>query len=306
MTNVSSELDRRLQMWRAIIAEGNPNDVEPRRLRDLGIYGGAQGIWVDKARTSNPAIGNDGATVAVLHTGRHYDDDLSADGVIYHYPSTERGAGRDGAEIQATKNAMSHQLPIFVVLPGKSSKTRTLRFGWVCDFDDENRQFLILFGESHPSYAPAENVDDPFSLIEEPRRRTATVLARKGQQRFRFNVLAKYGSKCSVCEIRHPQLLKAAHVCGKSEKGSDDWRNGMPLCATHHDAFDAHLFSVEPSTMKIMCRPKILPSDIGLQDTYLRPLHNLPHSDALNWRWAAAQKDWVKDSEQSGEGSLEP
>ena len=307
MTNVASEHDRRLQMWRTVAAGSNLDDIEPQRLRDLGIYGGAQGIWVDKAHTSDPQIGIDGATVAVLHTGHHYNDDLSADGLIYHYPSTERGSGRDAAEIQATKNVMSHQLPVFIVLPGKSSrKTRALKFGWVCDFDDENRQFLVLFGETPPNYVPAEDVDDPFLLLEEPRRRSATVLARTGQQRFRFNVLAKYGCKCSVCEIRHPQLLKAAHICGKSEKGSDDWRNGMPLCATHHDAFDAHLFCVEPSTMKIRCRPKILPNDIGLHDKCLRPLRNLPHSDALDWRWAAAQKDWIKDGERSSAGSLEP
>src|SRR6516162_9236424 len=158
MTDVSNEYERRIQLWRAATAEGNLDDMEPQRLRDLGIYGGAQGIWVDKARTSGPEIGNEGATVSVLHTGRHYDDDLSADGVIYHYPLTERGRGRDAAEIQATKNAMSHQLPIFIVLPGKSSrKTRTLKLGWVCDSDDENRQFLILFGETQPSYFPAEN-----------------------------------------------------------------------------------------------------------------------------------------------------
>jgi hypothetical protein len=27
-----------------------------------------------------------GITVSLLHTGRHYADELSADGVLYHYP----------------------------------------------------------------------------------------------------------------------------------------------------------------------------------------------------------------------------
>jgi putative restriction endonuclease len=56
--------------------------------------------------------------------------------------------------------------------------------------------------------------------------------------------MSQYGHKCGVCDIRHPQLLKAAHIRGKSERGSDDWRNGIPLCATHHDAFDSHLFGI--------------------------------------------------------------
>ena len=78
-------------------------DIEPSQLREVGIYGGAQGIWVDKAHTAIPELAADGVTVAILHTGRHYADDLSEDGVIYHYPKTSRPPARDAAEVQATK-----------------------------------------------------------------------------------------------------------------------------------------------------------------------------------------------------------
>src|SRR5262249_48105237 len=143
-----------------------------------------------------------------LHTGRHYPDDLSDDGVIYHYPETSRPPGRDAAEVRATKNAMVHELPIFAVLPGTTSQNRrSLKLGWVCDFDDENQQFLILFGdETPPTYTKAESVADPFQLLQEPRKKASTIMVRTGQQRFRFHVLSQYGSKCAVCEIRHPQL----------------------------------------------------------------------------------------------------
>jgi putative restriction endonuclease len=270
VTDVSSERDRRFGLWRSLSAE-QLDDLEPRRLRELGIYGGAQGIWVDKAHTAGEEIGSDGATVAILHTGRHYADDLSEDGVIYHYPQTSRPPARDAAEVQATKNAMAHKLPIFVVLPGKRTQARrSLRLGWVCDFDDDSRQFLILFGtETPPSYTAAEANDAPFRLTEDRQRKAATVLARAGQQRFRFQVMSKYGSKCAVCEIRHPQLLKAAHICGKAEKGSDDWRNGIPLCATHHDAFDSHLFCIDPNTLAIQCKPGVDPLHIGLRQIEL-------------------------------------
>jgi putative restriction endonuclease len=52
--------------------------------------------------------------VSILHTGRHYPDDLSDDGLIYHYPTTHRPPSRDSAEIQATKNTAALSLPIFV------------------------------------------------------------------------------------------------------------------------------------------------------------------------------------------------
>ena len=153
------------------------------------------------------------------------------DGVIYHYPKTSRPPARDAAEVQATKNAMNHRLPIFVILPGATSQSRrSLKLGWVCDFDDANRQFLILFGdETPPPYSRAADTSEPFQLTEDPLRRASIVMARVGQQRFRFQVMSQYGHKCAVCDIRHPQLLKAAHICGKSARGTDDWRNGRSI-----------------------------------------------------------------------------
>jgi putative restriction endonuclease len=171
LPDVASEIDRRLGLWKTLTSD-NIDNIEPKRLRDLRIYGGAQGIWVDKAQTASNEVGLDGNTVGVLHTGRHYADDLSDDGVIYHYPKTSRPPALDAAEVQATKNAMLHQLPIFIILPGKSSRSlRSVKIGWVCDFDDNNRQFLILFSqETLPTYSKAKDENDPFRLIEEPRK----------------------------------------------------------------------------------------------------------------------------------------
>ena len=62
MIDVTSERDRRLRIWHSISNEDLEN-VEPTHLRNLGIYGGAQGIWVDKTHTASPGIGPNGATV---------------------------------------------------------------------------------------------------------------------------------------------------------------------------------------------------------------------------------------------------
>jgi len=47
MIDLISEKDRRLRIWHSISNEDLDN-FEPKQLRNLGIYGGAQGIWVDK------------------------------------------------------------------------------------------------------------------------------------------------------------------------------------------------------------------------------------------------------------------
>ena len=121
--------------------------IEPQFLRRLRVYGGAQGIWVDKVVTAPVASTAGSVCVSILHTGRHYPDDLSDDGVIYHYPETGRQPGRDAAEVEATKEAARLRLPIFVILPSASPSRREVRLGWVTEWDDENKQFLILFGE---------------------------------------------------------------------------------------------------------------------------------------------------------------
>ena len=101
---VAQERERREDMWAELLAAGGPDRLLPRLLRDVGVYGGAQGVWVDTDRTRG-IDGVGGVTVSLLHTGRHYADELSADGVLYHYPRTGRPPGRDRSEVEATKAA---------------------------------------------------------------------------------------------------------------------------------------------------------------------------------------------------------
>jgi hypothetical protein len=99
---VRTELTRRQWMWDALLAQGGPQAVPAAVLRELGIYGGAQGVWVDKDRTAVRTADGTGVSLGLLHTGQHYPDDLSADGILYHYPKTDRPAVRDANEVSAT------------------------------------------------------------------------------------------------------------------------------------------------------------------------------------------------------------
>ena len=44
---------------------------------------------------------------------------------------------------------------------------------------------------------------------------------------------------------------------------------------------------------------QIAASDLGLHVVRLASLHNMPHVEALAWRWAAAQKEWNTKEQQS-------
>jgi hypothetical protein len=69
-SRIQSERSRREEMWQSLLDEGGPQEVAPGLLRKLGIYGGAQGIWVDKQRTGKITDDGVGITVGVLHTGK--------------------------------------------------------------------------------------------------------------------------------------------------------------------------------------------------------------------------------------------
>lgn len=291
---VEEERKHRLGLWEKIKEVGGPFGVAPSVLRGLGIYGGAQGIWVDKVRTGRITKDGEGITVAVLHTGSSYADDLAEDCVIYHYPQTRRPAGRDQSEVNATKAAGRLQLPFFVIAyPSPNSSVRDVKLGWVESWDDQSRTFLITFGNEPPKPQAAEVTEDtPFVLADVEARKKREVKVRPGQQRFKFRVFKRYGPKCVVCGLAVKGLLDAAHICPKLADGSDDPRNGLVLCANHHRAFDARLFAIKP-TLEIQCLPDGPDrAALGITVESIAHLSQQPHIDALSWLWA----EWSKAS----------
>jgi putative restriction endonuclease len=290
-TTPKDELDRRATLWQTILGEPEPNSLPKSRLRELTLYGGAQGIWVDAARTRAIIGAEDhGATVSVLHTGKSYADDLSTDGVIYHYPTTNRPPGRDTAEVEATKTAARLGLPVFVIFPGERTDTRAVAKAWVEDWDDAARLFLIAFQDDAPA-PPSDLIDPPdpenFSLLDETSdRRQARRAVRVNQAHFKFRVLKRYGARCAVCQVSVQQLLDAAHLCPKSERGTDDERNGLPLCANHHRALDTYLFGIRPDTLELVpatSGPAL--HEVGITEANISHLRRPPHRDALQYLW---------------------
>ena len=186
--SVKQEFELRLALWQQLVETGETREVRPQRLRDLGIYGGAQGIWVDKDRTQHITPDQIGVTVGILHTGTSYADDLSDDGVIYHYPITERPPARDLAEVDGTKLAKTLGLPVFVITPGRTTALRSVHLAWVEDWDDRAKWFLISFGGNPPQAKTPElnQQDEPFFLTGESFLRKASRDVREGQQRFKF------------------------------------------------------------------------------------------------------------------------
>lgn len=285
---IEKERANRLTIWQNLITKGGPKKVSPTLLREMGIYGGAQGIYVEKERTAPISPDGAGITIGLLHTSSDYPDELAEDGILYHYPSTNRPPIRDSNEIEATKNAGRLGIPVFVITrPTPSSTVRDIFLGWVEGWDDDSKLFLVTFGETRPSGLLLETRDDEtFDPRDETARPIAEISTRPGQHKFRFLVMQRYGLRCAVCDLDIPELLDTAHLIPKSEKGSDDPRNGLVLCANHHRALEMGLFGIHPETKAFHFKSDGPDSDaLKIQRRDIRHLRKYPHEVALTWLW---------------------
>lgn len=121
---------------------------------------------------------------------------------------------------------------------------------------------VFIVGDDPEALAFSVAVDDPTYLSlsgrehshvgegSEARRAYVTTRARRRvhQQAFRERVLAAYRHQCALCQLKHDELLDAAHIIPDSEPGGEPVvSNGLALCRLHHTAFDRFFIAVRPS-----------------------------------------------------------
>lgn len=91
---------------------------------------------------------------------------------------------------------------------------------------------------------------DPLSLsyTDIQRRYAASIVkTRLHQPVFRARVLHAYDGACTVCNLKHSELLDAAHIVPDAdERGIADVTNGLAMCKLHHAAYDRSLMAVTP------------------------------------------------------------
>ncbi len=275
---ISSEGRRRWEAWRSLGSPGSAAPVPPADLRARALYGGAQGVFVGRELTVTPEL-PDGVTVSILHTGTTYPDELSEEGLIYHYPETRRAGSRDDSEIQATKNTLTLGVPVLLIVrPTPTSPVRNVRWTFLQEWDDKAKQFFFVFDD--PAVSP-QPVEEPFSPTAARKSRKRLAETRPGQARFRFLVFKRYGARCAVCDLDVPELLEAAHIVARQFDGCDDPRNGMVLCRNHHAAFDRGLFGVQPESLELRSLAGSTLDQLGVTRPSLDHLQPAPAREAF-------------------------
>jgi putative restriction endonuclease len=122
----------------------------------------------------------------------------------------------------------------------------------------------------------AARPESPAGQVAEARRAyvTAVVRQRLHQRSFREIVLLAYRERCSLCQLRHYELLDAAHIIPDPDpEGLPRITNGIALCKLHHAAFDGMLLGITPDYTVEIRRDVLEESDGPMLQHGLKALH---------------------------------
>ncbi|PSU84687.1 hypothetical protein CTM93_08105 [Photobacterium phosphoreum] len=72
--SIKQEIERRRRLFNAITYVDIAVGVTAGQLRELGIYSGAAGVWVNTALTKGIVSDNAGIAVSIMHTGKDYNN----------------------------------------------------------------------------------------------------------------------------------------------------------------------------------------------------------------------------------------
>ncbi len=168
-----------------------------------------------------------------------YVDGVGSDGLQrYKY----RGDDPHHHENVALRHAFEQRLPLIWFVGVASGIYEPLYPVWVIGDDPVNLEFALALDEGQRFVTPGRIVD------EDARRYVERVTkARLHQRVFRTQVLLAYDGRCTICTIRHAELLDAAHIIedGKPH-GQPVVPNGLSMCKIHHAAFDNKILGIRP------------------------------------------------------------
>lgn len=166
---------------------------------------------------------------------------------------------------------------------------------WVVGDEPGSLEFALALDEGQRFVTPDVPVD------EDARRYVERITkARLHQRVFRTQVLLAYEGRCTICKIRHAELLDAAHIIEDGRpNGQPVVPNGLSMCKIHHAAFDNKILGIRPD-LTIHVRQDVLEEVDGwmlqggiqrVHDTKLAVLPHLraarPDTKRLEERYAA-------------------
>lgn len=169
--------------------------------------------------------------------GDEIDEETGA--IVYAY----RAGSLSQADNRALDAAFQMQVPLIYFKGIEPSQYATVQPVFVTDRDAEGRLVLLEPG------LPVADLAGEGLVSPKPVRAVALreVKVRLAQHRFRRDVLRAYRKRCTVCTLRRPELVQAAHISEFAGESIEEVTNGLALCAIHHLAYDRNLMGIDPA-----------------------------------------------------------
>lgn len=180
------------------------------------------------------------ATLAVVSSSDGPYSDTETDDGFLHY---DYRAGSEDGDNRKLREAVRLGLPLILLRKLKKGLYLPIFPVYALRDDRERRQFLLALDAS------LRLIPDLESLTADQRRYAQQVTrVRLHQAEFRSQVLLAYDRSCSICGLRHAELLDAAHIVPDGEPlGQPIVRNGLSLCKIHHAAYDTNILGIDPA-----------------------------------------------------------
>lgn len=223
---------------------------------------------------------------------RPYEDETDEEGfVLYRY----RGTDGSHHENRWLREVMDHGVPLLYL----QGVAKALYLPFVAAIL-EDLPHLLTF-RVMPVKMEDGTIGTINALASDPatrRHNLALVQQRVGQARFRETVLTAYSSRCTLCRLRHRELLDAAHIVSYAEGGDHQVSNGLSMCKIHHAAYDSDIVGVRPDGVAQVRGDVLEESDgpmlvHGLQEVHGAKLY-LPKSEALRPSVEGLERRWER------------
>ncbi len=219
-------------------------DVLPRKLLEQGFVSpagerivllGPQGIWKPRSFQLPLSI--------TTSPDSPYDDAFGEDGALhYRYKGTNP---LDPVNVRLSE-AGRQQVPLVYFHGIVKGKYLVVWPVFIVGEEPARLTFRVMADDA----MAMQELQDRAGVSEtaEGRRAyvTASVRQRLHQRGFRERVLRAYREQCTICRLKHPELLDAAHIIPDSAEGAVSVANGLSLCKLHHAAYDKMVLGITP------------------------------------------------------------
>ncbi len=223
-----------------------------------------------------------------------YTDTISGNDILgYSY----RGTNPDFWDNVGLKRAMTDCIPLIYFNGVAKNRYIATWPVYILSANDITLTFEVSLSESVSLLEDinAYQVSEDTGIQKAYKQRI--IKQRIHQHKFRERVLEAYRTSCAVCNLKHRELLDAAHIIPDSEPESTQTiSNGLSLCKLHHAAFDSLFIGISPD-YQIHIRSDILSEtdgpvlQHGLKGLHLKKLITprrstlKPNPDFLDWRF---------------------